>query len=67
VIDKTTGDIYGLSDNPLSPQGFNQYAGTLGVAGFAKTYRPVKGEVKRKFKELPADVQTAIVRRFKEE
>jgi len=24
-------DVYGMSDNPDSPQGFNQYSGTVGV------------------------------------
>lgn len=23
------GDVYGMSDNPRSPQGFNQFSGTL--------------------------------------
>lgn len=25
------GDVFGMSDNPLSPNGFNQYNGTIGM------------------------------------
>ena len=27
-------DIFGMSDNPFHPQGFNQYCGTLGECGY---------------------------------
>jgi len=49
-------EVYGMSDNPLSPQGFNQYCCTRGEL-IGHTGREVA------IVDLPKDVQTAIGQR----
>lgn len=51
------GDVYGMSDNPLSPQGFNQFSGKLHELPLAR-----QGE-RLTIESLPEAVQTAIERR----
>lgn len=51
---------YGMSINPLSPQGFNQYIGTN--KAYAKSV--AKRNKKVRFKNLPKGVQTAIKQRL---
>lgn len=57
VIDGT--EAYGMSNNPRSPQGFNQYIGEAG-----KLHVPALGK-KVSFKRLPAEVKAAIVARVR--
>lgn len=54
------GDIYGLSDNAMSPQGFNQYCGTIGECGHTDHYNDDPGETLRDVSELPGEVQRAV-------
>lgn len=52
-------NVFGMSKNPLSPQGFNQYTGTTA------TIKPGAHLGKRiKFESLPNDVKTAIKKRM---
>jgi len=48
------GQVFGMSENPLSPCGFNQYCGGLSELPFARQGKRVA------FKNLPIDVRTAI-------
>lgn len=48
------GDVFGMSDNPLSPQGFNQYSGKLHELPLARQGERVVPE------SLPEQVQKAI-------
>lgn len=57
IIDGT--EAYGMSNNPRSPQGFNQYIGEAG-----KLHVPALGK-KVLFKSLPAEVKAAIVARVR--
>lgn len=52
-------EIFGMSSDPLSPQGFNQFCGTIEKAqlNLEAIGKPVE------FKALPLDVQIAIKRR----
>ena len=63
-------EVYGMSSDPASPQGFNQYAGTPAAPG----ERPGPGELTLRnvirtsgnhvrFSELPEAVRIAIVNR----
>lgn len=56
------GDVFGMSDNPLSPQGFNQYSGKLHELPLARN----NGE-RITLESLPEEVQTAIQRRREKE
>jgi hypothetical protein len=49
-------DVYGMSDNPLSPQGFNQYCCTTAELVGQNGVEVAMGD-------LPKDVQTAIGQR----
>jgi hypothetical protein len=62
--------IYGMSENPTSAQGFNQYGGMIALPG----ERPGPGEItlrnvirtagnRVQFSELPEPVRIAIVNR----
>lgn len=55
-------DVYGMSHNPLSPQGFNQYAGT--VSGGDVVVGSHLGK-RVHFERLPKDVRTAIKDRIR--
>ena len=48
------GQVFGMSENPLQPCGFNQYCGELAALPYARQGKRVD------FKNLPASVQTAI-------
>lgn len=54
------GDVYGMSANPNSPQGFNQYSGTLAELPMARS----NGE-RITMESLPEEVQKAIEARSK--
>lgn len=49
------GDVFGMSENPLSPQGFNQYSGKLHELPMARN----NGE-RITLESLPDEVQKAI-------
>jgi hypothetical protein len=57
-------DIYGMSDDPFNPQGFNQFSHTSDSPAQPE---PEGGEVEVEFKNLPQDVQKAIRLRAKGE
>lgn len=61
--DSTEYEMLGMSDNPLSPQGFNQYCGTVPVVD-VPMYEEAWGKPV-KFNELPQEVQEAIKKRVK--
>jgi hypothetical protein len=52
------GDVYGMSENPQSPQGFNQYSGRLAELPMARS----NGE-RITMESLPEAVQKAIEER----
>ena len=56
-------NVYTMSHNPTSPQGFNQYAGELGKDINLDMLQ--KGELV-KYLSLPEDVQKAIQKRNRE-
>lgn len=62
IIDMKTGDYVTMSDNPLHPQGFNQYGGVLPPEQRGRLN--YVGEVEVKLDKLPTDVQKAIKERF---
>jgi len=51
-------DVYGMSEDPLSPQGFNQYCGKLADFPFARESTKVG------LQELPFEVIEAIKNRM---
>ncbi len=51
-------DYYGMSANPLNPDGFNQYSGSYPDVKEGKHLGKVV-----KLEDLPRDVRAAIVRR----
>ncbi len=60
LVDETNDAIYGLSENPLSPQGFNQYCGTISENSGVEE----SGNRVHSIKELPQEVQKAILMRL---
>jgi len=54
IIDK---DVFGMSENPNSPQGFNQYIGEIG-----KDIKPGK-HLGKKLSKIPKEIQKAIKKR----
>lgn len=56
------GDVYGMSANPNSPQGFNQFSGTLAELPLARA----NGE-RITLESLPEEVQKAIEERARPE
>jgi len=63
VMDKYTillkdGSVFTMSDNAMSPMGFNQYAGTY-------RYRKTAMDNKVEWKDLPEQVKQAIIDRCK--
>lgn len=54
-------DVYEMSDNPFSPQGFNQYVGLIGTDVVVGSHLGKKVNVDR----LPEDVKRAIKERQK--
>ena len=49
------GQIYGLSENAMSPAGFNQYSHSLDAQ-----YEPSQDETEISFEDCPEEVQRAI-------
>lgn len=62
VVNTNTGEVYGMSHNPLSPQGFNQFSGKIGQDFNHPQHNDAIRE-KVTFDSLPADVQKAIENR----
>ena len=54
------GSVYGMSHNPTSPQGFNQYCGEEGEFDFEDN---IAFRYKMCWEALPVDVQKAIIER----
>lgn len=52
-------DVFTMSQNPLSPQGVNQYMGTFLSLTFRKEDKEIKWE------DVPDDVKAAIQERMK--
>jgi hypothetical protein len=57
------GNVYGMSHNPLSPQGFNQFVGE--TRDIPRPWSRLGKKVDAK--DLPEDVKIAICRRVKRE
>lgn len=55
------GAVFGMSENPLQPCGFNQYCGEVDNLPNARQGRSVD------WRTLPAAVRNAIIKRLKEE
>lgn len=66
TIDRYTifigNQVYGMSENPLSPQGFNQFVGLK--KEISKTL--LKKDKKVKFSSLPEEVKKAINYKLKQ-
>ena len=55
--------VFGMSVNPTSPQGFNQFCGKIGKGLFLVHLRSESGDKKLLY-ELPKEVQEAIRLRY---
>jgi hypothetical protein len=69
VPDIGTADVYGMSADPLSPQGFNQYSGEIGELPAVIDALAGKASVIGKEIELvkaPPRVRAAIAKRLKD-
>lgn len=66
TIDRFTvvlgSDVFGMSDNPLHPQGFNQFTGELGTSVLIEDNPAIGGQVH--FDKLPSEVKEAIKERL---
>lgn len=62
VIEK---DVFSMSDNPLNPQGFNQYIGTIGCEF---TINDIKNWGKQVWplRKLPSEILEAIILRLQD-
>lgn len=61
IVDMNTGEVYSMSENATSPDGINQYAGTIGQElDHPQDHAGKKIEID----ELPLEVMHAIIERL---
>lgn len=59
-----SNDVFGMSNNACSPNGFNQYIGTIGLDLSEENLLQVIGEEKTPLRTLPSEVLEAIINRL---
>jgi len=72
IIEKSTGEMIGASDNPFHPQGFGQYCGNCAWNYFTKTVGAgfmsrIEKEGPKHYKRIMRQKAAEIIKEFKQE